>query len=274
MQRITAYLYPNRITVLTNLDDNLTNTEWRIVYQRNIKIYKGIDNTVEIELKNNDQKRVEIGTDNLKMTLMDQTRNKISEYTAQSLEDSTIRGLARINIPAIDLEDLDPQYLKFIVTKISTGYEEALTYTDSQYGAIGTIELLNGMNTVIDTTKKFDRFTQVTNYTSSRWEERKVYYDSEAISLEQYRARPINNVVVNVKVSNFLGEISVEGTDQEVIGNEAFSKPKILFTQNYVITPLDGNVALPNLDVTGLTYIRVKYSKTNAGKVDYVTVTY
>ena len=274
MQRITAYLYPNRITVLTNLDDNLTNTEWRIVYQRNIKIYKGIDNTVEIELKNNDQKRVEIGTDSLKMTLMDQTRNKISEYTAQSLEDSTIRGLARIRIPAIDLEDLDPQYLKFIVTKISTGYEEALTYTDSQYGAIGTIELLNGMNTVIDTTKKFDRFTQVTNYTSSRWEERKVYYDSEAISLEQYRARPINNVVVNVKVSNFLGEISVEGTDQEVIGNEAFSKPKILFTQNYVITPLDGNVALPNLDVTGLTYIRVKYSKTNTGKVDYVTVTY
>ena len=274
MQRITAYLYPNRITVLTNLDDNLTNTEWRIVYQRNIKIYKGIDNTVEIELKNNDQKRVEIGTDNLKMTLMDQTRNKISEYTAQSLEDSTIRGLARINIPASDLEDLDPQYLKFIVTKISTGYEEALTYTDSQYGAIGTIELLNGMNTVIDTTRKFDRFTQVTNYTSSRWEERKVYYDSEAISLEQYRARPINNVVVNVKVSNFLGEISVEGTDQEVIGNEAFSKPKILFSQNYVNTPLDGNVALPNLDVTGLTYIRVKYSKTNAGKVDYVTVTY
>jgi hypothetical protein len=274
MQRITAYLYPNRITVLTNLDDNLTNTEWRIVYQRNIKIYKGIDNTVEIELKNNDQKRVEIGTDSLKMTLMDQTRNKISEYTAQSLEDSTIRGLARINIPASDLEDLDPQYLKFIVTKISTGYEEALTYTDSQYGAIGTIELLNGMNTVIDTTKKFDRFTQVTNYTSSRWEERKVYYDSEAISLEQYRARPINNVVVNVKVSNFLGEISVEGTDQEVIGNEAFSKPKILFAQDYVNTPLDGNVALPSLDVTGLTYIRVKYSKTNAGKVDYVTVTY
>jgi hypothetical protein len=274
MQRITAYLYPNRITVLTNLDDNLTNTEWRIVYQRNIKIYKGIDNTVEIELKNNDQKRVEIGTDSLKMTLMDQTRNKISEYTAQSLEDSTIRGLARINIPASDLEDLDPQYLKFIVTKISTGYEEALTYTDSQYGAIGTIELLNGMNTIVDTTKKFDRFTQVTNYTSSRWEERKVYYDSEAISLEQYRARPISNVVVTVKVSNFLGEISVEGTDQEVIGNEAFSKPKILFTQNYVITPLDGNVALPSLDVTGLTYIRVKYSKTNTGKVDYVTVTY
>jgi len=33
-------------------------------------------------------------------------------------------------------------------------------------------------------------------------------------------------------------------------------------------------VALPSLDVTGLTYIRVKYSKTNTGKVDYVTVTY
>jgi hypothetical protein len=274
MQRITAYLYPNRITVLTNLDDNLTNTEWRIVYQRNIKIYKGIDNTVEIELKNNDQKRVEIGTDNLKMTLMDQTRNKISEYTAQSLETGTVKGLAKITIPALDLEELDPQYLKFIVTKINTEFEEALTYTDSQYGAIGTIELLNGMNAIIDTTRKFDRFTQTTNYTSSRWEERKVYYYSEAISLEQYRARPINNLTVNVRVSNFLGEIIVEGTNQEVIGNEAFLKPKILFTQDYSNTPLNGTVALSSLDVTDLTYIRVKYRKTNTGKFDYVSVTY
>lgn len=272
MQRISVYLYPNRITVLTNLDENLTNTEWRIVYQRNVKIYKGIDNTIEIELKNNDQKRVEIGSSTLKLTLMDQSRNKISDYNAISLEDSTVTGLARITIPAIDLEDLDPQYLKFIVTKINTGYEEALTYSDSQYGAIGTIELLNGMNAVIDNVVRFDRFTQETNYTTSRWEDRKVNYYSEAIPVQTYTAIPTTSITLTIYLNNFKGEIEVQGTKNEVTGNEAFLKPKILNSMNLNSTQ-NGPLIIPNINVENLTYIRVRYLKT-AGSVDYITATY
>lgn len=272
MQKIQVYLYPNRITVLADLD-NLTNTEWRIVYQRTVKIYKGIDNIIEIEVKNNDQKRVEIGVSEIKLVLMDQQRNFINTYTAQSLEDSTIVGLARITIPASDINDLDPQFLKFAVYQVNTIFQNILTYTDSQFGALGTIQLLDGINYRSDITKKYDRWTTETNYQSSRWEARKIYQISEAIDLNYNRAKislmPICNLTL--KPINFTGEIIVEGTKNEVIGNEAFKNPKILYTQTY--TDIQNSpIAYNSLDISDLTYIRIKYRATNTGSIDSITI--
>jgi len=273
MQRISVYLYPNRITVISNLDESsANNTEWRIVYQRNVKIYKGIDNIIEIELKNNDQKRVEIGMGSLKLTLMDQYHNLINTYTAISLEDSTQVGLAKITIPAIDLEDLDPQFLKFAVTRVDVNFEESLTYSDSQFGAMGTIELKPLFKASTQTVTKYNRFTQETNYQGSRFEERKIYHYSEAVPIDTSGAVPVTTMTINAYVDNFLGEIYVQGTEQEVIGNEAFKTPKILFEQLYSTTPQNGVISIPNLNVTDLTYIRLKYRLTNTGSFDYIKV--
>ena len=273
MQRIPVYLYPNRITVISNLDESsANNTEWRIVYQRNVKIYKGIDNVIEIELKNNDQKRVEIGLGSLKLTLMDQHHNLINTYTAISLEDSTQVGLAKITIPSIDLEDLNPQFLKFAVTRVNAIFEESLTYSDSQFGALGTIELKPLIKTSTQTVTKYNRFTQETNYQGSRFEERKIYHYSEAVPIDTNRAVPVTTMTINAYVNDFLGEIYVQGTEQEVIGNEAFKTPKLLFQQFYSDPPQNGIISIPNLDVTDLTYIRVKYRVTSSGSFDYIKV--
>ena len=267
MQKIQVYLYPNRITVLTNLDENRTNTEWRIVYQRQVKIYKGIDNIIEIEVKNNDQKRVEIGISQLKLVLMDQSRNLIGTYTAQSLEDSTQVGLARLTIPSSDLEDLDPQFLKFAVYQVNAIFENILTYTDSQFGALGSIQLLDGINTITNTTTKFNRWTTETNYQGSRWEERKIYTISESIPLDSYRAQAKTSVVLKIKMKDFYGHVYVEGTDNEVIGNEAFRNSSKLI--DFIWDGYNGVWTTDPINIQDLTYLRVKYSKT-AGSVDYV----
>jgi hypothetical protein len=242
------------------------------VYQRNVKIFKGIDNTIEIEVKNNDQKRIEIGSDSLKLTLMDKDHNLVNTYTATSLEDSTQIGLAKITIPAIDLEDLEPQFLKFAVTRTNLLFEESLTYSDSQFGALGIIELKPLFKASTQTVTKYNRFTQETNYTSSRWEERKVYYYSEAIPIDTSGAVPVTTMTINAYVNDFMGEIYVQGTEQEVIGNEAFKNPKVLFEQFYSSPAQNGIISIPNLDVTDLTYLRVKYRVTSSGSFDYIKV--
>jgi hypothetical protein len=273
MQRIQVYLYPNRITLVSNLDEGSAhNVEWRIVYQRTVKIYKGIDNIIELELKNNDQKRIELGTNELKLVLMDQSQNLINTYTAQSLEDSTIVGLARITIPSADIANLDPQYLRFAVYQVKGLNENLLTYTDSQFGGIGTIQLLNGINAQTTVTRKYDRWTQMTDYNNARFEERKIYKLSEAIPTDGYRAIPITNMSFTLQANNFLGQFSLEGTSQEVIGNEAFLNPKILYQAYIPGSPQTGSVIIPNIDVSGLTYIRLKYLADNAGSFDYITV--
>jgi hypothetical protein len=269
MQKIQVYLYPNRITLLTNLDNNLAKTEWRIVYQRQVKIYKGIDNIIEIEVKNNDQKRVEIGNSSIKLVLMDQSHNALNTYTAQSLEDSTQVGLARITIPSTDLNALDPQFLKFAVYQDQLIGPNILTYTDSNFGAIGVMELLNGINTNINPIIKYDRWTTETNYQSSRWEERKIYHISEAIPLDSYRAVSVQQVKMNIKLQDFYGRIYVESTKVEVIGNEAFRNAPQLVDFSW-----DGYTGVWQtdfLDIQDLTYLRVKYTK-NAGSVDYAFI--
>lgn len=269
MQKIQVYLYPNRITVLTNLDENLTNTEWRIVYQRQVKIYKGIDNIIEIEVKNNDQKRVEIGISQLKLVLMDQSRNHIGTYTAQSLEDSTQVGLARLTIPASDLQNLDPQFLKFAVYQVNDIFENILTYTDSQFGALGSIQLLDGINSITSTTRRYDRWTTETNYQGSRWEQRKIWHISEAIPLTDYRAQPVQQVTLKIKMNDYSGTIYVEGTDVEVIGNEAFKEPDIKL--EFIWDGYNGVWTTTPINIQDLTYLRLKYSKT-AGSIDYVEI--
>ncbi|NBU68936.1 MAG: hypothetical protein EBS49_04860 [Verrucomicrobia bacterium] len=239
------------------------------MYQRNVKIYKGIDNVIEIEVKNHDQKRIEIGNDLLKLVLMDQSRNLIGTYTAENMEDSTQVGLARITIPTSDLDDLDPQFLKFAVLKDQMMGPEVLTYTDSQYGAVGTMQLLNGLNYITTSTKVYDRFTQETNYTAGRWEDRKTYYNSEGISLNDYRAKKITEVKLKIKMTNFYGTVKVEGTKTEVIGNESFRNPAILL--NFTWDGYNGIWTTDPLPIDDLNYLRVRYIKT-AGSLDSVSL--
>jgi len=69
MQKISSYLYSNKVVI--NLDLAASLVEWRIVYQRKLKIYKGFDNVIELDIKNSDQKRINVSDKTLKCVLMD-----------------------------------------------------------------------------------------------------------------------------------------------------------------------------------------------------------
>ena len=54
MQLVTRYLATNQSVVVT--DGFAGNVEYRKVYQKNIKVSKGIDNVITFEIKNSDKK--------------------------------------------------------------------------------------------------------------------------------------------------------------------------------------------------------------------------
>ena len=68
MQKISSYLYPNRVEVLADMAS--FNVEYTNVYQKNVKIYNGIDNTIEFDIKNADQKRIDLATIELILSLI------------------------------------------------------------------------------------------------------------------------------------------------------------------------------------------------------------
>jgi len=169
MQKISSYLYPNRIEVIANvaLDPDTCPVEWKIVYQKPIKIYKGVDNVIELEVKNSDQKRIDLFGKNVKFVLMDQTSREIETYDATVVDDGStlcVKGVARITIPETDLTNLDPQHLKFTSYILNGDNTKTLLYGDTKYGAQSFVDLLDGVIPKTRELRRYDDFQQETNY--------------------------------------------------------------------------------------------------------------
>ena len=275
MQKISSYLYPNRIEVIANvaLDPATCPVEWKIVYQKPIKIYKGVDNVIELEVKNADQKRLNIFGKAVKFVLMDQSSREIETYDATIIDDGStncIKGVARITLPEADIANLDPQHLKFTSYILNDDNTKTLLYGDTKYGAQGFIDLLDGVIPTIRDIRRFDTFQQETNYNGLTEAQRTVTYYSSAVPVKFYEAVPTTTADITVFVNKFVGIIKIQATKKDIVGHEAFLNTTVQ-TVEYT-TARNTPVNFSNIDTTDVTYLRVCYIKT-AGTVDYFTVT-
>ena len=83
MQKISFYLLPNRIKVTTDVAG--FNTELRQVYQRKIKLYKGIDNTIEFEVRNSDNRKDNVVGYDVVAKFFDNDRKNVFTITGTAL---------------------------------------------------------------------------------------------------------------------------------------------------------------------------------------------
>jgi len=274
MQKISSYLYPNRIEVIANvaLDPDTCPVEWKIVYQKPIKIYKGVDNVIELEVKNSDQKRIDLFGKNVKFVLMDQTSREIETYDATVVDDGStlcVKGVARITIPETDLTNLDPQHLKFTSYILNGDNTKTLLYGDTKYGAQSFVDLLDGVIPKTRELRRYDDFQQETNYNGRTFEERTVTFYSSAVPVKFYEAIPTTTADVTVYVTGFVGTIKIQATKKEIVGHESFLNTTVQTIE--FTTARNTPVIFDDIDTTDITYLRVCYINT-AGTVDYFTV--
>jgi hypothetical protein len=152
MQKIQFYLVPNRITVTTDMAG--FTTEFRQVYTRTIKLYKGIDNTIEFEIRNSDQRRQDVGGATITAMFFDFDRKKLFEVEgamAQDMSGNYLVGTMSVVIPAETIAKIDPQQLGVAVKMTKNAVDYPL-YSDSQFGLVATCDLLNGYNEAPDFT--------------------------------------------------------------------------------------------------------------------------
>jgi hypothetical protein len=149
MQLIPVYLYPNKIDVFTNSVSDWKTERFRQVYQRNLKIYRGVDNRIDIQVKNLDQKPYDITGFVVLLNIVEPETQELllqKECEIKSLDQGKIYAL----LSADDLLLINPGYYQYSLIKEtrssvdSTDYivlaREAM-YLDSQYGTTGTIEV-------------------------------------------------------------------------------------------------------------------------------------
>ena len=258
MQKISRYLYPNRIELLANIAE--FSVEFTNVYQRNLKIYNGIDNTIEFDIKNADQKRIDLTSlSQIRMNVMDASGNALpnSPYTVSS---TSIKGIGTVTIPQEDLLDLTDQFLVYSVTALKNG-NDIMLYSDSRFGAVGTIELIgNAMPKFIDS-KTYKSFTAEIDLHGNP------IYHSSAIPTKFYEAIATDTLSFEIHVTGFVGTIWIDATENDTINVEAFraaGKPFGSWTQLAADGLYTGVIPYAStIPVGNYSYVRVSYQSSS-----------
>ena len=136
MQKLPVYLYPNLFVIQLDLDNTVRGIN-NTMYQRELKIQKGLKNKVQIQFKNSDQKNIKIKATT---SLAESASTASSHIVVSNIKDIQLGMLvdnanfqagtyvADITGNTITLNNLDPQYdayndafLSPILTTISSG---------------------------------------------------------------------------------------------------------------------------------------------------------
>ena len=179
MQINSIYLYPNKLDVYTSDTATWTAERNRMVYNRNLKIYRGSDNRIDLQLRNSDQKAFNATGSTIVFNLVNNETQDLVIRKDCSVDDISV-GRVYVTITEDELLDLEPGYYSYSFHKETRSNVDSTDYTvdskmplfmDSQYGAIGTVEIIGGMEGKPYDTKTVDTFRKVTNFDVDKTEQ-------------------------------------------------------------------------------------------------------
>lgn len=144
MQSVDVNFYPNLVEIRADLDPIIT-VRARIVFQRTIKIYPGVDNPIQFQFKNSDQKPVNVDGWDISFNMISADSGVLVLQKPISVIGNAVNGLTSVTVTSYDLLNLDEEFYNFGVTLTdpNTGSEQVV-YTDDNYWARGEIQILEG----------------------------------------------------------------------------------------------------------------------------------
>ena len=135
MQPIAGYLYKQIITVIKNADFE-PYRENQKVYAKPLQLYKGIDNRIQLVLRNNDQKPVRLLDSTVTFNLLDSTtRELVLSRQLQLVYTNT--GTATTILESNVLNDLRAGFYHYSMIVVDPEGETQVVYADDNYQAQG-----------------------------------------------------------------------------------------------------------------------------------------
>ena len=141
MITVKTYLYPNLVEVQV-FDPTIFTTRNRQVYSRPIKVYQGVDNPVQVIVKNQDQKAVDLTGSSVTASIQDPTNQVTVKSYAVTFIDIT-KGLGSFTFDANTINSLENRFYKlaFSTTVTSTDITSPV-YIDDNFGVPLDLEVL------------------------------------------------------------------------------------------------------------------------------------
>ena len=162
MQLISVYLYPNKIDVYTNAAAAWKTERYRRVYNRNIKVYRGVDNRIDLQVRNSDEKAADVTGSTLVFNLVEREAQRLVAQKDCVIVDAT-RGRFYVTLTEQEVLDIESGFYQYSVNKEArtdngdgthTVTSRTPLYIDSQYGVLNTVEVLgNGNGEILEPTR-------------------------------------------------------------------------------------------------------------------------
>lgn len=250
--KIPVYLYTNLFEVLLDLDNN--NRINRIMYQRDLKLQKGVKNKVQIQFKNSDQKFLPVAGKRFVFVLFDTVNQRnLIEKDVTILDDGAtfaLRGLGEVVFTESDLDKCESVFYKFGIKELDTDGSYTPTYANTYYGVGGTIEVRHDLYATLIPSQEVIHFEQTYNGDqSAQWYE---YYSGNLNGFPEFKSNAALHTAA-IYMTNFKGTVIVEGTlenDPATFGNYA-----IIETLAY-----NGNTGIDYINFFGMfSKIRFRY---------------
>ena len=141
MITVKAYLYPNTAEVQV-FDPSIFTTRNRVVYSRTIKVYQGIDNPIQVIVRNQDQKRVDLTGYSVQADIQDPTNQVTVESYAVTFA-NIATGQGSFTIASEVVNSLEQRFYKLTFRTILTAdSSEKPLYIDDNYGVPLDLQVL------------------------------------------------------------------------------------------------------------------------------------
>jgi len=251
MQNLPIYLYPNTYQVILDLDPNLRGVN-RVMYQHDLKIQKGVKNSVRVQFKNSDQKRIPISSSStFVFTMFDAlNRRQLLQKQLVVLDDGTLplRGLAQLTFSESDTVDLDVSSYHFSITYQDSDGSFVPAYANTYYGIRGTLVLAQDIYPVLQPSQVISAFLRDFNHETNLYE----HLSGNVYAYPEYN----NNTALHtmaIYMTNFKGTVYVQGT----LNNQPDNTD---YYHTVVSLDYDGFSGIDYVNFNGIySYVRIKF---------------
>ena len=139
MITVKTYLYPNTAEVQV-FDPTIFTTRNRQVYSRPIKVYQGIDNPIQVLVKNQDQKSVNLTGSTVTASIQDPT-NQVTVKSYPVTWANIMLGQGSFVFDANTINSLENRFYKLTFSANTAGNVKPV-YIDDNYGVPLDLEIL------------------------------------------------------------------------------------------------------------------------------------
>ena len=224
MQHASVYLYSNKIDVYINPVNFSLSETYHSVYNRNLKIYRSVDNTIEIRVKNSDQRAANINDDiYLVFNLTTHDNQQFILKQDCVIRDRTL-GIASVTLTQDQMLNIEKGYYRYSIVQekrefLESGSDEYVvvrslpTYVDTAFDAIGEVEVAGDVigstlpSTVIN---KWQYVNPI-----GLGEEEPVFYTSSIIDANPFTSSPQTMHTFQFYLDEYEGEIVIQASIEE-----------------------------------------------------------